>query len=425
MGAVFLIALILGLLIGPFQNLLHGIIQNAFGGYSPGKMILIFSWLVAVPLIAIGAHRAKIHSKIEKHGLLFLKVFAVFCVLGYALGLLQFNFYAMQFNALGPFATMISSENYTNWEASKLSHNHFPKLTLYAVEKALGLNFSNKFDDGRPWFEIFPQAGAFAIAFALILIVAIASGILHLISRLRGMGQFDFVVFELAVISAAITILDGGIASSYAIFAIFLFVLYYLRNYFEGHGKQTMHLLALFATAFVFLIVSALVMGLSDIFVMPTMLLIGIAYYFYKSFREKALSFNLWNSALAIVLVVSASVAAMNIASLGFGSPLMADEKGISRIFAYGLPADADEGQLQGILAQFGEVEQLSKTHWAAYAEIKAKAGTRTKAIEKALAESLKPSSYLYVEDVIPIMRISIYRIHWLGGLGNKNAGDF
>ncbi|MBI2529802.1 MAG: hypothetical protein HYW05_01490, partial [Candidatus Diapherotrites archaeon] len=157
----------------------------------------------------------------------------------------------------------------------------------------------------------------------------------------------------------------------------------------------------------------------------PTMLLIGIAYYFYKSFREKALSFNLWNSALAIVLVVSASVAAMHIASLGFGSPLMADEKGISRIFAYGLPADADEGQLQGILAQFGEVEQLSKTHWAAYAEIKAREGTRTKAIERALAENLKPSSYLYVEDVIPMMRISIYRIHWLGGLENSDANKF
>ena len=425
MSATFLIALILGLLIGPFQNLLHGIIQNAFGGYSPGKMILIFSWLVAVPLIAIGARRAGMHSKIAKHGPLFLKVFAVFCVLGYALGLLQFNFYATQFNALGPFATMISSGDYINWEASKLSHNHFPKLTLYAVEKALGLNFSNKFDDGRPWFEVFPQAGAFALAFVMILIVAIASGILHLISRLQKICLFDFAVFELAVISATITILDGGIASSYAIFAIFLFILYYLRNYFEGHGKQAMHLLALFATAFVFLIVSALVMGLSDIFVMPTMLLIGIAYYFYKSLGENALSLNLWNSALAIVLVVSASVAAMNIANLGFGSPLMADEKGISRVFIYGLPTDADEGQLRGILAQFGEVERLSRTHWAAYSEIKANAGARTKAIEKALAESLKPSSYLYVEDVFPMMRISIYRIHWLGGLENSDASKF
>lgn len=425
MSAVFLIALILGLLIEPFRNLLHGIIQNAFGGYSPGKMILIFSWLAAVPLIAICARRAGMHSRISKHGLLFLKVFAVFCVFGYALGLLQFNLYATQFNALGPFATMISEGNYTNWEASKLSHNHFPKLTLYAIEKALGLDFGNKFDDGRPWFALYPQAWAFALAFALILIVAISSGILHLISRLQKICLFDFVVFELAVISSAITILDGGIASSYAIFAIFLFVLYYLRNYLKESGKQAMHLLALFATAFVFIIISALVMGLSDIFVLPTMLLIGIAYYFYKSLREKTLALNLWNSALAIVLVVSAGVAATNMANLGFGSQLTADADGISIIFIYGLPVDVNEQQLQGILGQFGEVEQLSKTHWAAYAEIKAKAGARTKEIEKALAESLEPSGYLYVEDVFPITRISIYKIHWLGGLENSDANEF
>ena len=426
LSAAFIAVLFLGLLVPQFQDLLYGIIRNTIGGYSLGKMILIFSWLIVLPLIAFLAVKSGICTKIRKYDIFLLRIFILFSVAGYALGLVQFNLYAMQFGSFGPFATMISDGDYTNWEASKLSHNHFPKITLYYIERALGIDLEGKFDDGRPLFEIYPDAEAFALAFLLIVAVIIVSGFLHIFSRMHKMRWPDFLLFELAVISVIITMLDGGVGSVNTVLAIFFFALYYVRSYRAQDDANSGHILGLLIAAFAAFAVSAFLgINLSGIFVAPALLLIGIAYYFFKNSRTKRLSFSLWNSALAILLVVSAAVSIANVLSFSLGVPLTLDSEGIGRIFIFGLPPGASALQLQEILSEFGDVGELSKVHWAAYAEIKLNKDTRTREIEKALIAELKPKSYLYVEDALPISQTNMYKIHWLGGLGNSDASEF
>ncbi len=426
LSAIFIILLLLGILIPQFQDILYGIIRNTIGGYSLGKMILVFSWLIAMPLIAFLAVKSGICAKLREYDVLLLRIFILFAVAGYSLGLVQFNLYATQFGSFGPFATMIAEGDYTNWEASKLSHNHFPKIALYYIEKSLGLDMGGRFDDGRPLFEIYPNAEAFALAFALIVSVIIISGILHIFSRMHKMRWPDFLLFELAVISIIITMLDGGIGSVNVILAVFFFALYYARNYLADADKNSGHLLGLLIAAFSAFAVSAFLgINLSGIFVAPAMLLIGIAYYFFKNAKEKKMTFNLWNSALAILLLISAVVSIANVMSFSLGIPLTPDSEGIGRIFIFGLPPDASASQVQEVLSGFGSVEEISKLHWAAYAEIKMNGETRTREIEKALVAELNPSGYLYVEDVLPITQINMYKIHWLDGLGNRDANDF
>lgn len=409
LSAGFIVIALIAIFIQPFLLLLHGFVQNSFGGYSTGKMALVFAWLIAMPPFSFLLLRLKITDRLEKHSGLFLKLFVIIAVAGFALGLLQLFSFSSEFQGLSPYATINADS--TNWEASKITHNHFPKLTIYYLQKSLGFDLGSKLDNGMPWYSVFPNPDFWAAGFIIILALLIVFGFLHLNSRKQ--CAFDHLLFSLSILGAIINIIDGGIGSSYASVTVFIFFLYIARNYWKTKSERVNKLLPLFAVGFlVALVYPAIGPVGTDIYIGPWILALGLGYYIIKSRRERLFEFDFINSVIAILLILSLAFSLYNIVNLGFGRELPAGS--IGGIYLYGIPKETTVEQLQAELSAFGEVVSISKAGWAGYVQIKPEKSFRTSEVEILLRQKFNPETYLYAEENLPMEHAYSFMIYWL-----------
>jgi len=412
---------LLSLLFEPLLLLLHGISRTVFEGMSFGKTLLMVSWFVCLSLISLFFLYSGLYKKLEKFKKISLKLFFFFVILGFALGMVQYYFITLEFNSQGPFATILQEGNYSNWEASKWSHTHFPKATLYWASQFLPFSLK-KYDDGKPWYNVLPNADEWAILYSAVIVFVLIFGLIHLASRIKEMDFLDYLLFSSAFLGFFIGIIDGGAGAIVATIALWAFLVYFVRNY---AGKENQHskfwlffpliaisLLAYFDTLFGFALSPTL-------HVFSFVLFFSLLYYFWK---EKGIKKSKFNYLAFALLIYSGFVLGSYYLDYSFG--MNVEEKGAfdfsspemsgAGLYLYGLPLNLSEKELATEIKKFGEIIELKKVNWVAYARIKPYKTFRTGELERALINKYNPTTYLIVESEKPFFQTSAFEIRWL-----------
>lgn len=415
-----------------FMLLVHGFSQTVFEGNSNGKTFLMLSWFFLMPLISFAFLKLKLAEKIKLHSKKFLTVFLVFAVLGYSLGLLQFVLISAEFSSLGPFATITEQGSVMNWEASKLTHNHFPKASLFALNSFLGFNSNGNFDDGFPWYSFIPNANLWALIYLLVELVILLSGILFINSKINKTSFFDFLVFSAGFLAVIISVLDGGIASGAAMMAVFFLAVYFSRNYLKTEN----HIIAtLFPLLFIGFIGFADVMLPVEIgnnfYASSIILFFGLLYYFFSEKKLGKLNFSVLNAILGLLLISSFAVSAAEYLDFSFGreiqpiySALTLQQKDSGGgLFVYGMPVNLSKQAVDSEVQAFGKIIKSDKAGWSYYALIQPEKNFRTGELEKTLKEKFSEGSYLFVEEVTPTKTVNSYKILWFSE--DINSSDF
>lgn len=413
----------------PFADIMHALNKAVYSGYSMGKLITSFAWFIILPFFAIISIRLRLSKRLERFERLFLLLFIFSVACGFYLGAIQFQSFAGNYGPRWMFATIIYEKDYKNWEASKFYHNHFPKATLYFIEQTFGLDFGNKFDDGRPWFEFLPNAKTFAFAYFLILLIALFSFILYLFSVADNLDLLNFFLLSAGSLGLLIYMLDGGIASAPISIVFFFFALFIISRYADfcktPFSKAS---LALFAS----LAVNMLSTGLLDYYLPTNNFQLSLVLFAFSSYvlffeinawkKRKELTFKhtLKLFLLLLLFLYSFSSVKPTIETYALGKPLVnyaelgsANVQEGAGIFIYGLPSQLSEAELKGFLQNYGSVLELNKTGWVAFARILPKEFVRDKDIEKALKERFKPSTYLYATELAPRPSYESIYIYW------------
>ena len=403
----------------------HALTRHFFGGLSTGKLLVILAVFTIMPLLCLAALKTKVCKVLEKKQKLFLAGFATASIILLIVGFLQFNYFSQEFKSNGPFATLLKEGAYENWEASKLSHNHFPKITLYFLEKNLGINTGSLYDDGKPLFLVFPNAELWSIAFLLVLLAMIAFGLLHAFSVCEKIKVFDFVVFTTGFLSLIINGIDGGVGSSIIMIGVFLLVLYWFRNYFKIENRfRNLLPIAFFGLLLVLLVGVFSIDITNEVFAIPMVITIGLLYYLGKEFKEKKLKTSLpLNFLLALVLLISLNNVCINLNVFYNGKWVVDFSKDPTvrlnlqegdGLFIYGIPENASEQEIESGIGKFGKILEFDRVGWTAYARILPFKPFQSGELENSLIKKLKPEHYFYVEENVLLTNSADFKLYLL-----------
>ncbi len=382
-------------------------------------MLMLF-WFFLLPLISFLFIKFNLTEKIKPYSKKFLTVFVLFAFLGYALGVMQFSLVGLEYKSLGPFATMAEKDGVISWQASKLSHNHFPKASIYAFESFFGLNLGSNFDNGFPWYSFIPNADLWALFYLFIELMLLISGILFINSRLNKDSFFNFFVFIAGFLALIISVLDGGVSSGAAMMAIFFISLYFSRNYLktENHGFAT--LLPLMVIGFIGFADVILPIEIGNNFYASSIILFfGLSYYFITEKKSGKLKINLLNAVFALILLFSFVITSAEFMEFSFGREIQPNyfiysfqqKDSGAGLFVYGLPELLEKEKIDFEVEKFGKIIKSDKAGWSYYALISPERNFRTGELEKILQEKFNSDSYLYVEEATPLRKINSYRI--------------
>ncbi len=420
-SAFVLIIALFSLLSDFFLLLVHGASQAVFEGNSIGKTLVMLFWFFFLPLISFACIKFNLYKKLQPFSKKLLFFFLAFAVLGYFLGLLQFSLIAAEFQSFGPFATIAEKDGVLSWQASKLSHNHFPKASLYVVESFLGLNLKG-FDDGFPWYSFISDPELWAFFYLLIEAVILFAGILYINSRIKEISFFDFLVFSAGLLAVLISVLDGGVASGAAMMAIFFITLYLSKNYLKIENRALATLLPLMVIGFIGFadVVVPLEIG-NNFYASAIILFFGLSYYFFSEKKAGRLNFSLLNIVLALIFFSSLFITAEEYLEFSFGREIQPGYLALTfqekpenaGIFVYGLPAELGKEKVDAKVKAFGEILESDKAGWSYYALIQPERNFRTGELEVLLQKKFSSDSYLYVEQVTPMKKIESYKILW------------
>jgi hypothetical protein len=430
-SVLVLLVIVFSFLSDAFILLVHGLSQAVFEGNSNGKTFGMLFWFFFMPLISFVFIKLNLIEKMKCYSKKFLFVFFSFAFFGFSLGLIEFALIGLEFNSLGPFATITEEGTVMNWQASKLSHNHFPKASIYFLESMLGLDFKGSFDDGFPWYSFIPNVQWWSIAFLLVELTILISGVLFINSKLNENSFFDYLVFLAGFLALLISVLDGGIASGAAMMSLFFFALYFSRNYLKIENHAVATLLPLMVIGFIAFADVVVPIEIGNNFYASSMILFfGLAYYFFNEIKLKKLRFNSLNLLLALVFAVAFLMSVGQYLDFSFGREItpgyliysfQQKEKG-GGLFVYGLPSELTKEEVDFEVRKFGKIIESDKAGWSYYALIKPERNFRTGELEALMKKKFSAGSYLYVEQVIPTKRIHSYRIVWFN---ETNSDDF
>ena len=404
-----------------FLLLVHGFSQAVFEGNSAGKTLVMFVWFFLLPLISFVCIKFNLYKKLKPFSKKLLFIFIAFAVLGYFTGLLQFSLIASEFGSLGPFATIAENNGVLSWQASKLNHNHFPKVSIFAVESFFGLNFTG-FDDGFPWYSFVPDAELWAFFYLLIEVVILISGILYINSRIKEISLFDFLVFSAGFLAVLISVLDGGIASGAAMMAIFFVTLFLSKNYLKVESHALATLLPLMIIGFIGFadVVIPVEIG-NNFYASSIILFFGLSYYFFVEKKAGKLKFSVLNLILALIFLASVFITAEEYTEFSFGRQIQPSYLDFTfegpqknaGIFVYGLPTELEKEKVDLEVEKFGKIIESDKAGWSYYALIKPERNFRTGELEAVFQKKFSSESYLYVEQVAPAKLVESYKILW------------
>jgi len=410
--------LALSVLLTPFRQFIQGITQTLLGGNSVSTVLFLLLGIALLSLICFAGIRLGLQKKLERHEKNLLAFFLIALFAGYLLGFyLQIDL-MQSFNARGPFAAMTVEGNYINWEATSVYHNHLPKASIFVLKQLMPFLFTGMEDDGRPLYEVMPNAFGIGLAFLLIELIVLFAGISFILSKIKKIKLMDAATFFFALLSLMIVMVNGGIPSNYFIPGFFLLCVFLSMNYFKGLQAVKVFLpllVALALTAFLGRLVDEAFLETTGFYFM--VLFTGIWFYagFKKTRKELPKLFSFLLLLLMVYYVFSASMFLSNeVSKNAFGKQVM--KQNITSIYVYGLPEKADEAEIKQALNGLAEVIDLKKIGWAALMQVKAEKDFRLKEFEAALKE-LKPKTYLIAEQITDFDRFNFYQVHFLDGL--------
>ncbi|MEM4663255.1 MAG: hypothetical protein QXM75_04505 [Candidatus Diapherotrites archaeon] len=425
-----IIALLVFLLAMSFELLLswlYAINKAYYSGYSLGKLIVTFLWLILTALIVALGYFLKLHKFFSKYEKALLVCFLIVVSFGFYLGAYQFISFGVQYKPRWMFASIIYEENYKNWEASKFYHNHFPKVTVYYAASLLGIDFGQKYDDGRPWFEALPDAELYAQLYLAIIILSIILLISYFFSISNKLSFFDFFILSSSALGLLIYIIDGGIAAAPISSVIFLFILFLVKRYCafcRSHVSKAVIALALtFAVNYISVAIFDYYVPVSN-FQLGLVFFMAFAYMTYFSALEllhligskgkaKCCPFKLLLHRKelyiflisAVLLYFSWVEIEKTLLPYAHGkllvdySKIYADIEPGAGLFIYGLPRELSTEALKQELENFGAVLELNKTGWVAFAKIMPNGNVTDKQVAEHLRQKFNPSTYLYADE--------------------------
>ena len=419
-SAFIAVIALLSILSDFFLLLVHGISQAVFEGNSTGKTYVMLLWFFLLPLISFAFLKLNLTEKIKPYSEKFLKLFLIFAFLGYSLGLVQFFLVSSEFNSLGPFATISENNGVINWQASKLSHNHFPKVSLYFLQSFFGFNSNGRFDDGYPWYSFIQNADQWSFLFLSIELIILISGILFINSRIKETSFFDFFVFLSGFLALIISVLDGGVGSGAAMMTLFFFAVYFSRNYLKTENLAIATLFPLLVVGFIAFadVILPVELG-NNFYVSPIILFFGLSYYFFVEKKAAKLNFSFLNLVLGLILLVSFFMLATQYLDFSFGREIRSsglieefNQKEVG-VFVYGLPENLEKEKVDAEVEKYGAIIFSDKRSWSYYALINPKKNFRTSSLEGLLRNKFSNKTYLYVEEVAPVKRLDSYKVLW------------
>jgi|GEM_PF-1722292 len=431
----------------PLLDFLYAINKSFYSGYSLGKLIVTFSWFILCSLIVAIGYFFKLYKIFERFEKAFLVCFIIVISFGFYLGAYQFIMFGVNYKPRWMFASIVYEPNYKNWEASKLYHNHFPKATLYYASRLLGIDFGQKFDDGRPWFEVLPDAELYSMIYLGVILISIILLLKYLFAISKTISLFDYIILSAASLGFFIYIIDGGIAAAPISSIFFLFFLFITRRYCsfcKNHITKALFALTLTFAANYFSVaifdyyvpVSNFQLGLVFFMAFAYMAFFAAKELFCKirtkcearSIKQDSglLDLFLENKKEIAVFIVTfilfyfsyleiekTLIPYMNGKILVDYSKIYSDiEKGAG-IFIYGLPEEVSEEALKQELSNFGVVMELNKTGWTAFAKIMPNGIVTDKEVAEHLIKKFNPKTYLYADETALRATYEPIYIYW------------
>lgn len=239
------ILMALSFFVKPLQQLLQGIMQVLSGGNSLSETYFLLLGFIVLPLLCFIGNRTGFAKKLKKHEKTLLSLFIIALFAGYLLGFYLQMGLMQSFNARGPFAAMVKENDYANWQATSIYHNHIPKAGVYVLKQLMPFLFTGMEDDGRPLYEVIPNAFGTGIAFLLIELIVFVLGTLFVLSKARGLKPMHSATYFFSLFLLMIVMVNGGITSNYFMPGFFLLLVFLSMNYFKGQQtiKSSCHCL--------------------------------------------------------------------------------------------------------------------------------------------------------------------------------------
>jgi len=415
--SIFSLALLIAVIINEFIAFsVKGFIQLFFGGTSIGKTLLLLFLFFLLPLILFLLKHFNLNERLPSiKAEAFLLMFIAFLIAGFYFNIFTLNFASNAFNSKGPFISLIDSNDFTGYEVSSFSHNHFPKVALYYFFDALNIHLSPKLDNGFPMSIVLPNAKVFALIFQLLSLALFFSGILFLLFKLNELSFLDFFLFFFSFLGFQVLLLDGGAYSTLILIHIFLFSFFIARNYLSEEQNTEKIFFPLAITS-----IYAFILGhdFSELFYghgwALTIFFSAVLFLFFALKQLPSIN-KLMFSFFAIAIVffyISTPVLINYYLNYSFGSTIEKEE----HFFVFGLPKNLSESDLSNALDELFtsvEVKKLGLITLISVKPLNEKIVFRSNFLRDTLIERFNPETYVIVENYFPMKRITAIKFYF------------
>lgn len=368
--------LIAALLNSTLMDALHAALMLFTEGTSWGKSFL-FLFFIAAVLSARHFLRIKQNMRFFYAGLALVAT-------GFAFGtMVQLNFMAANAMGANSFASHVGSCNgATCWEATFFQHNHLTKSVIYFVEKSTGLRIGSDLDNGKPMYDMLPNADIMSMVLLLTILLAALLLIHSIIAEKDGIKAL---LLAAASFLLLVALFDGGAFTVTSINAYALLSAYFLRGT-KVNALLKFALPVLVAAFAAFL--PNLLMGSYMIFRdwLQPVALVSALFALCESTKAKQ------RIAFGIVSVLALSSFAGLAASKYYGAPLGGAEQ---TLFIFGLPENMSAADVQALLPEL-HFDSVAKYGWYMAGSVSASTLASTKDVERALKSRLRAQGYLY-----------------------------
>lgn len=377
--------LIAALLSGQLMDALHATLMLFTEGTSWGKSFLFLFFMAALL-------SARHFLQRERDNGMFLYSALVLVAIGFAFGtLVQLNFMAGNGMSVNSFASHVGGCNgATCWEATFFQHNHLTKSVVYFAEKSTGVRIGSSMDNGKPMYDMLPNADAISL---VLLLVITAAFLLLAYSVIIEKDGVKALLLAAASFLLLIALFDGGAFTVTGINAYALLTAYFLRG--TRVNALLKFALPVFIAAFVAFLPN-LLMGSYMIFRdwLQPVALVSALFAFCESTKAKQ------KIAFGIISLLALSSFAGLAASKYYGAPsdVFVGGQGMmptQTLFIFGLPENMSAADVQALLPEL-RFDSVAKYGWYMAGSVSASTLANTNDVGRALKSRLHAPGYLY-----------------------------
>src|SRR3989338_6310080 len=391
-----LFVLVLAFLFKPVELLVHAFTKTYFEGNSFGKSLAFFGWL----LLYFGVLHLKDHGRLPAFFLRnphpfhwFLYMVCLASLTGFFLHFLVLYTTVPGFtlqDSSSIVGTLIGSGDRIEWEASYLGHTHEGKIALSQVTQWLGAPL--KYDTGRPMYAIVPFAALFSLALLVMLFFAAYFALQEGLAAYSGQHNVRPMLWGIVSFGLLVVMLDGNFFTAASQLLIGLLLFYWLKARSGLALKPWQEFLyPLFGTGGILFLGSYLfgaTIAATYAFSVLAFSLLCLVLFLRR--------FAVPHRVVWLLLLLFFGYHTFHaLLGTGFGRVLHPGEKAV--FFVYGVPADARDPEIAGLLAPHLDEVVVERHGWIAFFRGTVKSLTAAKFLETSLTEGLGPQGYLFV----------------------------